>query len=174
MFFKQPGLNVFCSLGSSGYPETLKLIVEVLRSIKGINVVCATTTILKPEELGEPSDNFYACQYVPAPQVCEMADLAVHHGGQGTIQTAVWAGTPVIGIGFQGEQQANIDGVARQGMAIRIPIFQLNRKRLVKAINEIQQPKYSENAQRMQQLLRSTYGVKKTVDTMNEFIIGSQ
>ncbi len=38
------------------------------------------------------------------------------------IQNAVWSGTPVVGIGLQWEQQANIDGLAKAGMAVRIPL----------------------------------------------------
>ena len=29
--FSRPGINIFCSLGSSGFPETLKLIISTLK-----------------------------------------------------------------------------------------------------------------------------------------------
>jgi UDP:flavonoid glycosyltransferase YjiC (YdhE family) len=170
--FQRPGVNIFCSLGSSGFPETLKMIIQALRSIPEYNIVCSTTTILDPAELGAPSDNFYACRYLPAHLINEMADIAVTHGGQGTIQTAVWAGTPVVGIGFQAEQQANIDGIAKAGMAIRIPIFSLNERRLLRAVEKIQKPHYTENAKKLQQKLRETDGVKRSVELMNDYILG--
>ena len=169
--YQRPGINIFCSLGSSGFPETLKMIIKTLRSVPELNVVCSTTTILDPEELGPPSDNFFACRYLPAHLVNEMADIAVTHGGQGTIQTAVWAGTPVVGIGFQAEQQANIDGIAQAGMAIRIPIFALNERRLLKALKKIQKPSYVENAARMKKLIRATDGVGASTELMNQFLL---
>lgn len=171
--FSQPGINVFCSLGSSGYPETLRLIIETLKNEPGLNVVCATTTILKPDELGPNTDNFYATEFLPAHLVNEMADIAVTHGGQGTIQTAVWAGTPVVGIGFQAEQQANIDGIAHAGMAIRIPIYAVSPKRITKAVRKVATKGYKENAQKMQQIVRATDGVKKSVELMNNFVLGT-
>ncbi len=170
--FDRPGTNIFCSLGSSGFPEALKLIIETLRKHKNFNVVVSTTTILDPKELGEPSDNFYACRFLPAHLVNEMADIAVLHGGQGTIQTAVWAGTPVVGIGFQAEQQHNIDGIVKQGMAVRIPIYALSEKQLLKAIKKVCAPKFIKNAQIMQSKLRATDGVAKSCDVMNKYICG--
>ncbi len=169
--FDRPGLNIFCSLGSSGFPETLKLIIETLKKNEHFNIVCSTTSILEPHELGPNTDRFYACKFLPAHLVNEMADIAVLHGGQGTIQTAVWAGTPVVGIGFQAEQQANIDGLVRAGMAIRIPIYDMSAKQILKAVNKVSKKKYSENALIIKNKVRSTNGVKKSVEIMNNFIL---
>jgi UDP:flavonoid glycosyltransferase YjiC (YdhE family) len=100
-----------------------------------------------------------------------MADIAVLHGGQGTIQTAVWAGTPVVGIGFQAEQQANIDGIARAGMAIRIPIYSVSHKKILNTIKKINQEKYKRNASLMKEKVRAVDGVQKTVELMNNFLL---
>ncbi|WP_167615325.1 glycosyltransferase [Maribellus sediminis] len=169
--FSRPGLKVYCSLGSSGYPETLREIIAALRQNSNLNIVCATTTILDPEELKPFSENFYATRFLPATKVNALADIAVLHGGQGTIQNAVWAGTPVVGIGFQAEQQANIDGIAREGMAIRIPIYSVNSKRILKAVNEISKEKYRNRARQIQALVRSTNGVRKSVELMNQLVL---
>jgi len=172
--FNRPGLNIFCSLGSSGYPETLKLIIKTLKKNPGFNIVCSTTSILDPKELGENTDRFYACKFLPAHLVNEMADIAILHGGQGTIQTAAWAGTPVVGIGFQAEQQANIDGLVRLGMAIRIPIYAVSPKRILKAIQNISKAQYSKNAQLVKAKIRATDGVKKSVELMNNFVLNAR
>lgn len=171
--FNRPGINIFCSLGSSGFPEALKLIIKTLRKEKHFNIVCSTTTILDPKELGEPSENFYACRFLPAHLVNEMADIAILHGGQGTIQTAVWAGTPVIGIGFQAEQQHNIDGIVKQGMAVRIPIYALSEKGILKSIVKVDRVKYKNYARIMQKKIRSTDGVSKSCEVMNRYITGT-
>lgn len=170
--YNRPGLKIFCSLGSSGYPEILKEVVMALRSVKEFNIVCSTTTILDPEELGPLSENFYACRFLPAHLVNEMADIAVTHGGQGTIQTAVWAGTPVVGIGFQAEQQANIDGIVRNGMAIRIPVYSVSKKKILNAVRKVSYEKYRKNAEILQAKVRAVDGVKNSVDTMNKFVLG--
>ena len=172
--YNRPGINIFCSLGSSGYPETLKLIIKTLRAIPYFNIVCSTTSILEPCDLGENTDNFYACKFLPAHLVNEMADIAILHGRQGTIQTAAWAGTPVVGIGFQAEQQANIDGLVRLGMAIRIPIYAVKSKRILKAIQNISKPSFAKNALAVKAKIRATDGVKKSVELMNNFVLNTR
>jgi UDP:flavonoid glycosyltransferase YjiC (YdhE family) len=168
--FNRPGLKVFCSLGSSGSAEMLREIIATLRSQKDFNVVCATTTILDPSELGLAKENFYAARYMPSHLVNEMADIAITHGGQGTIQTSVWSGTPTIGIGFQSEQQANIEGLVRAGMGIRLKIYDVTPQAILNAIRKIHNPVYKENARRMQQLVRRQDGVANSVRLMNELI----
>ncbi len=44
-----------------------------------------------------------------------MADLAVIHGGIGTVMTAVLASKPVVGVGIQMEQVANLACLERLG-----------------------------------------------------------
>lgn len=168
--YSQKGLRVFCSLGSSGFPETLRMIVQTLKAIPGVNLVVAATTVLDPDELGPNTDHFFATRMLPAHLVNEMADVAVIHGGQGTVQTAVWAGTPVVGIGFQGEQQANLDGIASAGMAIRIPLWAVNPKSLKKALLKIQNPAFRVAARTLQKRVRQTDGVKASVEAMNQLI----
>jgi UDP:flavonoid glycosyltransferase YjiC (YdhE family) len=50
-----------------------------------------------------------------------MADLAVIHGGIGTVMVAALAGKPVVGVGMQMEQVANLACLERLGFAIRVP-----------------------------------------------------
>jgi UDP:flavonoid glycosyltransferase YjiC (YdhE family) len=168
--YQQPGLKIFLSLGSSGSPEIMKKLVTILRKNKEINLVCTTTTILNPDELGGNTDRFFACKFLPAHKVNEMADIAITHGGQGTIQTAAWAGTPVVGIGFQSEQQQNIDGLVRAGMAKRIKMYELNARRLWEAISYLQKEDVLANARRMKELVRATDGLGESVRLMKELV----
>lgn len=165
------GKNVFFSLGSSGTSDIYKKIALYLKQRDDLNTVCATTTILNPDELGPATENFFATPYLPAHHVNQMADFAITHGGAGTIQNAAWSGTPVIGIGFQSEQQANIDGLVRAGMAIRLKLYEVDKYTLDDAILEISKSKYKENAKRVQEVVRLTDGVAESVRLMNELIL---
>ncbi len=64
--------------------------------------------------------NVLVTDWVPAVQVNKMADLAVIHGGIGTVMTAALAGKPVVGVGMQMEQVANLACLERLGFAIRV------------------------------------------------------
>lgn len=168
--FSRPGTNVFCSMGSSGYPESLLMVVAALRTRPDINLVVSCTTILPAAQLGPATDNFFASSFLPAHTVNDMADIAFLHGGQGTIQTAVWAGTPLVGIGFQAEQQANINGIARAGMARRIPLYELTPQRILRELDEIRKPVYRASAEKLKELVRATNGAMLSATLMNDFI----
>lgn len=162
--------KIFCTLGSSGTAEVFSNLVRILRKHTEFRVVCATTTIIDPAELGPASDRFFAAPYLPAHEVNEMADIALTHGGQGTIQTAAWAGTPVVGIGFQAEQQANIDGLVRAGMGVRIPLHSITPRRLLRSIERALTPEARDSAARMQRLVRSVDGVANSVAAMDRLV----
>ncbi|MCK4788119.1 MAG: glycosyltransferase family 1 protein [Desulfobacteraceae bacterium] len=172
--YSQKGINIFFSLGSSGTPDVLQKIAKYLKKREDLNTICATTTILDPEELGPTKDNFFATRFLPAHHVNMMANVAITHGGAGTIQNAAWCGTPVIGIGFQSEQQANIDGLVRAGMGIRIKLYDVNEKNLSNALEEIQKPQYKENAKKVQEIVRLTDGVSESVRLMSKLINSKQ
>jgi UDP:flavonoid glycosyltransferase YjiC (YdhE family) len=66
--------------------------------------------------------NVTVTDWVPALTVNKMADLAVIHGGIGTVMRAALAGKPVVGVvGMQMEQVANLAALERLGFAIRVP-----------------------------------------------------
>lgn len=168
--FRRDGLNIFCAMGSSGTPKELHAAVNALRK-SGHNAVIATTSILDPIELGELPNNIYATRYVPAPEVNEMADIALVHGGQGTVQTACWAGTPVIGVGLQFEQETNLQMLERAGMGIQIPLRDYTEERIQTEIRRVaDNPSYKENAKRIQAIVRQSDGASNAADEIFRFL----
>ena len=161
---------VYLTLGSSGTPEVFRELVSILRSRPGTRLICSTTSIIDPDEFGPPTDRFFAARYLPSHLVAERVDLAVTHGGQGTIQNMVWAGIPVVGIGFQAEQQANIDGIARAGMAVRIPLHSITPGRLLRAVDRVATAACRGAAGRMRDLVRRTDGVMRSVELMEQLV----
>ena len=172
--FDSPGLKMYCAMGSSGSPELLKKVISILKTNPGFCIVCATTSIIDPTELGPNNDRFFATRFLPAPQVNELADIAVIHGGQGTVQTAVWAGTPVVGIGFQWEQQANLDGLVHAGAGIRIPILSVSEKSLLAAVEKVRSKEYRSRMAELKDLVRSIDGARNAVQLMNRFLEGRE
>ena len=66
-----------------------------------------------------------------------MVDLAITHGGRGTIYTAAYSGKPVIGIPMHIEQQYNIDCLVRHGAGLRISKKFFKTEDLKQAIDTI-------------------------------------
>ncbi|MFZ6026167.1 MAG: nucleotide disphospho-sugar-binding domain-containing protein [Chloroflexota bacterium] len=172
--FGRPGLKVFCAMGSSTPAPVLRKVLNALRTCKH-NVVIATTSILDPAELQPLPENVFATRYLPAPQVNEMADIAVTHGGQGTVQTALWAGTPIVGVALQFEQQSNLELIVRAGAGKRLPLKGLDEETLLAGIEAVAQAaSYRRNAQRIQKLMRSSDGAQQAADEILRFLENSE
>ncbi|MEJ2194340.1 MAG: glycosyltransferase [Ignavibacteriaceae bacterium] len=69
--------------------------------------------------------------------VMPLCDLAIIHGGQGSVQTAISSGTPLIGFPIQPEQNFNLKQVERHGAGLCLSLRSLRKGRLRESINQI-------------------------------------
>lgn len=113
--------------------------------------------------------NVWVYDWLPAPKVNPLADIAVIHGGQGTVQTACAAGTPFVGIGLQPEQESNIDALVRQGNAIRIRKRRLSRATLLAAIDQLlNHPPAHQKAKEIQKLFELWNGTENAASFIKQ------
>ncbi len=110
---------IYFAMGSSGTPEIAAKIVESFNG-KPYRVIAPVKFQLSRVAAVRIPANVLVTDWVPALQVNKMADLAVIHGGIGTVMTAALAGKPVVGVGMQMEQVANLACLERLGVAIRV------------------------------------------------------
>jgi UDP:flavonoid glycosyltransferase YjiC (YdhE family) len=140
--------TVYFAMGSSANREVLKKVIEILENLP-LRIVAPIKFHLEKLDIAIPN-NMLVTDWLPAHKVNALCDIAVIHGGQGTVQTACDSGTPFIGIGMQPEQSINIDNIVRFGAAIRIPRRKLSRKRLHESISELlKNPQYKEKAKEL-------------------------
>lgn len=111
---------IYCAMGSSGTPE---IVAKILESFEGrpYGVIAPVKFQLGYVSGVRVPSNVLVTDWLPAIQVNRMADLAVIHGGVGTVMAAAMAGRPVVGVGMQMEQVANLACLERLGFAIRVP-----------------------------------------------------
>jgi hypothetical protein len=171
-------IRIFCTLGSSGKREHLMEAIKALTSLpseKYESVVLCPKAVCPIEyakaEAADFSNIYITDSFVPALQVNSLADIVLSHGGQGTVQTAIASGTPIVGYAVQPEQQANLDHIVAFGGAIRLPISRWKSRNIQKAINEISvSPQYKENIQKLQKILQKTDGKKNGAAEIFDFI----
>jgi UDP:flavonoid glycosyltransferase YjiC (YdhE family) len=110
---------IYFAMGSSGTPE---IVAKIIGSFEGMpyRVIAPVKFQLKRAAGARIPKNVTVTDWLPALEVNEMADLAVIHGGVGTVMTAALAGKPVVGVGMQPEQVANLACLVRLGFAIRV------------------------------------------------------
>ncbi|MGC2032310.1 MAG: nucleotide disphospho-sugar-binding domain-containing protein [Steroidobacteraceae bacterium] len=110
---------IYFAMGSSGTPE---IVAKILGSFEGkpYRVIAPIQFLLERLEGVIIPANVIVTDWLPALEVNKMADLSLIHGGIGTVMTAAYAGKPVVGVGMQMEQVANLACLVRKGFAIRV------------------------------------------------------
>ena len=161
--------KVFVAMGSSGEKEYLLTAIEAVAGVNCRAVVVCPPHVVSLDEarlrLGEIDHVLLTDRFVPAPAVNSLADVAIIHGGQGTVQTAVYAGTPVLGTGMQWEQCSNLDRLVQRGSAIRIPRKNWQVSRVRESLERlIADPAHAVAARELQEELASTDGYQMTGD----------
>ena len=135
---------IYFAMGSSGTPEIVARIVESFAGKPYYVIAPVKAHLDKVANVKIPA-NVIVTDWLPALEVNRMADLSVIHGGIGTVMTAAYAGKPVVGVGMQPEQDANIAALVRKGFAIRVP---KSRDPSPKVQEAIQQLLHDEDARR--------------------------
>ena len=126
---------IYFAMGSSGQPKVIAKIIECFEG-KPYRVIAPVKKHLEKLQVKVPA-NVLVTDWLPAHKVNPLADISVIHGGIGTVMTACLAGTPVVGISMQPEQEWNIDCLVRKGFALRIRKGQFTPNKLFAAIDRL-------------------------------------
>jgi len=124
--------KVFVALASS-QRDYVEAVYRTLASMDVRAVLCA----MAHDGAFGTADNILVKDFLPAHLVMPMCDVAIIHGGQGSVQTAIASGTPLIGFPLQPEQNFNIKQVERHGAGVCLSLSSLRKGRLEHAINHV-------------------------------------
>ena len=127
---------IFFAMGSSGVPEIVANIIGGFAG-KPYRVIAPVKRLIAQLPHVRVPDNVIVTDWVPALEVNMMADIAVIHGGIGTVMTAALAGNPIVGVGMQPEQVANLACLVRKGFAIRIRKTRNPSPKICRAIDRL-------------------------------------
>ncbi len=169
---QRPGKSILLSLGSSGTKELFLDILETLNETD-YNVIAVYTSIFKDDEIPKLNDNILLKKFVPSMKIINQSvDLAIIHGGQGTVYTAAYSGKPVIGFPMQFEQHLNLEMLVRYGMGVILSRKHFKKEKLLQVIDEIfhNYDKYLKNAQKLAEILPKPRGDKNAVKLLLEII----
>jgi len=168
----RPGRSILVSMGSSTAKNLVIKIIETLNKLEH-NAVIAYSRFEKDEKKPEFNNNVIFFETVPSIiKVNKKVDLAIIHGGRGTVYTAVYSGKPVIGIPMQVEQQYNLDNLVRHKTAIRLSKKNFSEKKLINAINKIfnNYDKYLDNAQKLKEKIQKPNGAENAAKIIYKIV----
>lgn len=161
--------KLYCAMGVSGSPKVLRSIIDIVRGLD-LRALIVTTIILDDEQ-NSSTEQVLLKSHVPAHLVNPMADIAITHGGAGTVQTAIHSGTPLVGIPMHQEQAGNISLVKRQGAGIMLWKQELTRKNLASALETlVSNSQFRENMKRLKLEQDQVDGAAKAAQEIVNFL----
>jgi UDP:flavonoid glycosyltransferase YjiC (YdhE family) len=174
--------TILVTMGSSGTEEFLFEAIKALKLNPTDNwnaVVLASKSICSIEKANEiaagDSRLLVTDRFISAPTANALADLIISHGGQGTVQCALAAGKPLVGVALQVEQQTNLDNAMNAGAGIRIQKQFWKAKNIRSAVLKVlNDPNYTTKAQNLAKTLNAMDGAKTAAKVMWEFILEEQ
>ena len=156
--------KAFVTMGSTGGKEFIVEAVKAVCEGKVPTLVALVPSRCSIQEIQSsigtiPKHVTLTESFVPADVIVPQVDVVIGHGGQGTVQTALAFGKPVVGVGMQWEQQFNLDNVARQGAGIRIDKRKWKNETIKEAVAKlIETESYHQSAERIQKEMEQTNG----------------
>ena len=164
---KSPKTKIYFAMGSSANKKILK---QALACFEALDVLVVAPIQAHLSQEDKIPSNVMVTDWLPALQTLELVDVAITHGGQGTVQTTVMAGKPFMGIGMQPEQAINIHTFVTFGNALQLPKNKVTQKRFEKALNDlIKNESYHQKAKEAQAIMQSvnTYEIIKDIVESN-------
>jgi UDP:flavonoid glycosyltransferase YjiC (YdhE family) len=149
--FETARTKLYCAMGVSGSPQVLRDVIDIVTHLD-LQALIVTTTILD-EQVQSASDRVLLMPHVPAHLVNPLADIALTHGGAGTVQTAIHAATPLVGVPMHLEQAGNISLVTRQHAAIMLSQRDITQRKLGSILERLVfDPSFRQNMRRLKKL----------------------
>lgn len=161
---------LYFAMGSSANKALVLKLLNCLRELD-IDVVAPVSFYLSPSELSDyQGSSLVITDWLPADSVNQLADLALIHGGEGTVQTACASGHPFLGIGLQSEQRTNIKSCVSYGNALELKKRQITVKGLERLLGRLLEPSYLEKAKSMAQLMKQVDGAGNAAAIIREML----
>jgi UDP:flavonoid glycosyltransferase YjiC (YdhE family) len=173
-FLAGPGPIIYVAITSSP-AELVRGVIAALTALPDARILVAATvhdprklaTVDDPSGLAKPHPRVLIEGVLPSHLVMPRVDLAVTAGGQGSVQTAMAAGTPLLGIPLQPEQDLNVALLERQGAARRVAVRHAHTARLTDAARTmLADASYRSAARRIQRIYQGIDGPGMAADAI--------
>ncbi|WP_030163418.1 glycosyltransferase [Spirillospora albida] len=164
-FLDAPGPVAYVALTSTG-PDLVRVVVEALLTVDGLRILVAATV----HDLTDlNSDRVFVADVLPSHKIMPRIALAVTAGGQGSVQTALASGTPLIAIPLQPEQALNVSVAEKLGAARALaPDAVSELPALAKEM--LATDSYRQAAVRIRDLYRTTDGPGRAAECIHELL----
>jgi UDP:flavonoid glycosyltransferase YjiC (YdhE family) len=152
---------------SSSTSEMLRAVTARARQA-GLRVIVGATI----HDFGPNGDpDIVVAGILPSHEIMPRVDVAITMGGQGSVQTAMFCGTPLLGIPLHPEQELNVDLAVRQGMALAMAPRHAATAKMTAAIRRVlSEPEFRQQARRVQSVYAKTDGAGRAATEITGYL----
>ena len=152
---------------SSSTPAMLQSVVEQVR-LSNLRVIVGATI----HDWKAPAHpDVVVGGVMPSHLIMPRVDVAVTMGGQGSVQTAMASGTPLVGIPLHPEQELNVDLAVRQGMALAMAPRHATGEPMSRAVRRlIEEPDFRHQAERVRGLYAHCDGAATAAQAIRNYL----
>lgn len=151
---------VYFAMGSSANRSLVMKLLTCLNELDIVVIAPVKMYLSEQERAIFEHSTISLTDWLPADSVNQLADVALIHGGEGTVQTACASGKPFLGMGLQLEQHRNIQSCVTYGNALAFKKTQINANHLNNCLTRLlSEPTFAKQALKMQELMVRTDGV---------------
>jgi len=156
--------KVYVALTSSR-PNYISATYSIFKDMDVRTIFCLT---IHPKNF-ERSPNILIKEHLPSHKIMPLVDIAIIHGGQGSVQTAIASGVPAIGFPLQAEQNFNLKMIEKHGAGICLPLKSLKKGTFQLAIEKIlTDNSFKTNMQRLKSFQDRYDGAENVAREMQE------
>lgn len=152
---------------SSATPELLRAVTARVRA-SGLRVIVGATV----HDFGPHNDpGVVVAGLLPNHRVIPRVQVVVTMGGQGSVQTAMASGTPLVALPLHGEQELNAALAVRQGMAVALSPRHADSERMTLAVRQlVDDPAFAQAARRVRDLYAPVDGAARAAQAIADHL----
>ena len=138
-----PQPKALIALGSSGAVRVVPALLRALSKLS-VSVVLATSS----RDMPVAAPGIYVADLLPLTETAALCNIVVSHGGSTGVYPAVAAGTPVLGIPSNADQQLSTAVLEESGAGLGVRVEEASQTRLSRALEKLLfDPQYRSSAQ---------------------------
>jgi UDP:flavonoid glycosyltransferase YjiC (YdhE family) len=165
-FLDKGGEVAYVALTSTSQALVRSVLAAVLRT--GLRVLVVSTV----HDLTDlDGGQVLVERLLPSDRVMSRVAVAITTGGQGSVQSAVASGVPLVGVPLQPEQDLNVHLVERQGMALSVPPQSASGAAMTNSVRRlVDEPSYREHASRLRSLVAKVDGPARAAQAISRYL----